>query len=329
MFLLRSLFIELLQRKVRHNRGSQFGVCMFSRLRVFVFVFIITLLSGCTLKFAYNQLEWLIPWYLEDFIEFEGGQIELFDSQLDDYLSWHRHQALPEYANFLERLSELSSQSWNPQNQVFEPYSRAKLLDLERQLNVLLSQTVSPLVQPSVVLIRQLSADQIEQIRQGFTKSNKKFSGRFEGKSEVEIREERAQKVTDLFESFLGELNEQQQQLIAKWQKDYIPMEDVLLSTRQRWQTKFLEVLTFAPQMTDEVLSNKLTHLYTQGESYRLPEHQLIYDANKQEFFKLVQVIQSNSSHIQYEYLQEELSEYQQDLTELAQRVEPEPMFEF
>lgn len=302
---------------------------MLTRAKLLAMSVVLLFASGCSIKFAYNQLDWLIPWYLEDFIEFEGGQVELFDKHLEDYLEWHRLQALPEYAQFLNQFETLSQNRWDPELQKFTPFSNQQLFSLEKQLSQLLDQTFLRLVEPSVRLMRQISPQQIKQIKAGFIQSNIKFTGRYKNQSETERRAARAEKVTDLIEHFLGDLNPQQITLIKKWQRQAPLMEEALLRTRQNWQKKFLTVIEQASVMSDEQLAQALQSLYQQNNSHRLLEDREIYQSNKIAFFELVQGVQAASSQDQFKYLQETLQSYQADLKELSSRVKALEMFEF
>ena len=62
--------------------------------------------TGCALKFMYNQLDWLIPWYVDDYISFDPAQEVLFDARLEQYLRWHRQEQLPQYADFFESVAD-------------------------------------------------------------------------------------------------------------------------------------------------------------------------------------------------------------------------------
>ncbi len=302
---------------------------MLTRVKLLTLFVVLIFASGCSLKFAYNQLDWLIPWYLEDFIEFEGGQVELFDKHLEDYLEWHRVQALPKYARFLNQFETLSQNRWDPERQKFTPFSNQQLFSLENQLTHLLDQTFLPLLEPSVRLIRRITPQQIQQIKAGFIQSNKKFTGRYKSKSETERRSARAEKVTDLIEHFLGDLNSQQITLIKKWQLQTPLMEEALLRTRQNWQKKFLTVVEQASVMSDEQLAQALQSLYLQNDSHRSIEDRKIYQSNKLAFFELIQGVQAASSQDQFKYLQETLQSYQADLDELSSRVQTLEIFEF
>jgi hypothetical protein len=55
-------------------------------------------LGGCSLRFAYSQLDWLVPWYVRDYVTLDAGQRGALDTRLADRLAWHCSAHIPEYA---------------------------------------------------------------------------------------------------------------------------------------------------------------------------------------------------------------------------------------
>ena len=49
--------------------------------RISMLFALVLVLNGCAVKFVYHQLDWLMPWYLDDYMEIPGNQpVELVDS---------------------------------------------------------------------------------------------------------------------------------------------------------------------------------------------------------------------------------------------------------
>ena len=59
---------------------------------------LLTLLAaGCTMSFTYNHLDWLIPWYVDDYVDLSRQQRQVLQSQLGPVLQWHREEELEHY----------------------------------------------------------------------------------------------------------------------------------------------------------------------------------------------------------------------------------------
>ncbi len=72
------------------------------RLRIFVLVSLLASLAGCSNSFVYNQLDWLIPWYLGDYVDLNREQQRAFKDQLRELLRWHRSEELARYVELLD-----------------------------------------------------------------------------------------------------------------------------------------------------------------------------------------------------------------------------------
>lgn len=73
-------------------------------MKQLAFIVLLLSLCGCTAKLAYNNLDWVIEWYLDDYIELTDVQSDVFDEKLSVLLSWHQAEELPLY---LAQLGEL------------------------------------------------------------------------------------------------------------------------------------------------------------------------------------------------------------------------------
>ena len=74
-------------------------------VKIFIIVFFsFTLLCGCTSKFAYNNIDWLLYWYMDDYIDLDKSQKRVFDKELDSWLTWHRAKELPKYKIHLQQI---------------------------------------------------------------------------------------------------------------------------------------------------------------------------------------------------------------------------------
>lgn len=75
-------------------------------MRIVVAVLLLLSLSSCSSKFAYNNLDWWVYWYLDDYIELNDRQEEQFDDYLNNWLSWHKRSELNRYKAHLERVKK-------------------------------------------------------------------------------------------------------------------------------------------------------------------------------------------------------------------------------
>ena len=62
------------------------------------------LLIGCTASFTYNRLNWLIPWYVDGYVDLTREQRKALAGQLEPLLQWHRREELLRYVAILDRI---------------------------------------------------------------------------------------------------------------------------------------------------------------------------------------------------------------------------------
>lgn len=71
-----------------------------------VIVVLLFLLSGCAGKLAYNNADFIISWYLSDYIEFTAEQEPIAKAKIDSWLTWHRSSEIPKYLAQLKTLKQ-------------------------------------------------------------------------------------------------------------------------------------------------------------------------------------------------------------------------------
>ena len=75
------------------------------RIKNLIGVFVLSCLFACSsTRLAYNYLDWVISWYLDDYIQLNKEQDDYYDRQLDELLQWHRSDQLPRYVRFVDEM---------------------------------------------------------------------------------------------------------------------------------------------------------------------------------------------------------------------------------
>lgn len=67
-------------------------------------------LSACSrVGVAYRNLDFLIPWSLNDYLSMTDAQRSAFDAQLDEHLHWHCVEELPRYRQWIASLQRMTA----------------------------------------------------------------------------------------------------------------------------------------------------------------------------------------------------------------------------
>jgi len=54
-------------------------------------------MTACSTKLAYNNLDWIVSWYVDDYVTLTSTQEKQLDSSIESLLLWHRKTELQNY----------------------------------------------------------------------------------------------------------------------------------------------------------------------------------------------------------------------------------------
>ena len=63
------------------------------------------LLSGCSVKLMYNNMDRFVRWQVSDFVDLDRSQRQYLDENVKLVLQWHRTTHLPMYADALDKFA--------------------------------------------------------------------------------------------------------------------------------------------------------------------------------------------------------------------------------
>ncbi|CAM5318264.1 hypothetical protein TMEC54S_01292 [Thauera mechernichensis] len=204
-------------------------------------------LGGCSVRMAYSQLDWLVPWYLRDYVMLDAGQRNLLDRQLSARLDWHCRTHLAEYAATLREAQttlaadRIGSSDLLPYLARGEGWWREILAALEDDARVLLPA---------------LSDEQVDELQQAFERRQRKARKEFLGGDDAAQREARIARMEKRLQRWFGRLTTEQRVLIGVWSDALEPTTEAWLDERARWQADVLDALrvradgaAFAPRV--------------------------------------------------------------------------------
>jgi hypothetical protein len=83
---------------------------------------------------VYPHLDWLIPWYVSDYISFDSDQKTMLEDRLSELLDWHCRTQLPAYATTLRELGQDIAHQTGPVNAAMLQAYHARLTALWKEL---------------------------------------------------------------------------------------------------------------------------------------------------------------------------------------------------
>lgn len=171
-------------------------------------VLLISLVGGCSSKFAYNNLDWLLYWYLDDYVELEGEQKNAFDKKLGEWLAWHRTSELKQYRTQLEQLKGQLQTGTIDQQQILQAF------ETSQRHWVRLRDHLAPQLMPFAV---ELSDAQVEHLFNYLQEQDQKRIKKRNKKTQQERLVERRKSMQKEFKKWAGKPNRQQLGIIEQY----------------------------------------------------------------------------------------------------------------
>lgn len=229
------------------------------RLRILVLLTFLSSLAACSNSFVYNQLDWLIPWYLDDYVDLDREQQRAFKAQLREILRWHRSEELASYIEILDGIESdldqpLSAQqieSWA--NQALAAYDRIE----ERTLPMIFD------------IGRDLSDEQMAEFIEKLEKDQQELEEKYLDRTDQEYVEDAAESLVENIADFLGRLSSEQRAVIADAAASLQRFDGAWLDERRQWMATLTELLQREPGWEEAIMEALAEREANRTESYR------------------------------------------------------------
>lgn len=288
--------IDLPQRTTHHNA-----------LRLAAVSLSVLLVVGCSLvQLAYNNLAWVIPWYVDDYITLNARQASLLDDLIQQELHWHRTTQLPAYAQWFRELSGdvkagFTDATVSRHLERFEEFRKALMQETATHLATLVATT---------------SDAQIAELFDNFDDYNRRFSNEYIDRPPDELQQNRLERTEGIFADWLGPLTKTQRAAIANWSRQRGSIAPEVLAYRKQWQMRFREVLkqrAHKARFSEELWSLLVTpHLYSPTTYLEKRERNI--ELGKELFLAII----NDATPTQRDRLRETLEKYARDFEQLS-----------
>ena len=265
------------------------------------------LLAACSrVGLAYRNLDWLIPWRLNDYLSLNREQQAWLKPRLQAHLEWHCSSELPRYVDWLQRSEALLEQT---------PPSASQLSERFAELAGALERITGEITPTAIELLQSLNPGQVAELYAAMDEANREDRQDFLEPPLATQISRRATRMQQRLRPWLGRLNAAQQARIAEWAQALGEQNRLWLDNRLRWQTEFRAVLD-ARRSAD--FPARLTRLLQERESAYDADYRAASARSRQALAELFSDLLGSADSNQRERLSARLRDLRRDLARLA-----------
>lgn len=266
------------------------------------------LLAACSrVELVYRNLDWLIPWKVDNYLTLDAQQSTWLDARLEEHLRWHCSSQLPLYLDWLEHKRGLLAGS--PEARQLEaPMTEARAL---------LRPIFARLAPDGARLLAGLSAAQVDELDERLAAERAKLAELHLGGPLDERLLRRAARMQQRLENWLGPLHPQQRAYLRLWAARQEENVRPWLAYRERWQLQLLDSLRRTPR---EDLAVRLEPLLRTPERYWDEDYRAAVRRAQQALAELLSRLWTSATPAQRAYLQTRLDTLSSDFAGLVCR---------
>lgn len=181
-------------------------------LRYSLILISIFVLAGCTKKFFYNNLDWFVLEYLDDYVTLNQEQESLLEERLLFLAEWHKQEELPRYVDHLKEMETMTEED------ITLNYLQKSRERFREHYNRIVSKVAPELFSLSLLLTPQQQREFLLNVQKDYKKRNAKYAD----KTEREVRKIVFENTEEWVTEWIGELNDDQQRYVTQFSNQVI-----------------------------------------------------------------------------------------------------------
>jgi hypothetical protein len=227
---------------------------------------LVLLITACsTVRFAYNQGDTLIRWWIDDHIGLTAEQEVLTRELLEQQFWWHRTEQLAEVSKTLEQL----------RRQLHRPLSTKEVSQFSDDLKKFIYAIAKKSTPDAAKIFVTLQSNQIEKMQKRMQKGNEKFAKEWLPPSAEKQNKVRADKVIDRVEWLFGTINKEQEEKIRQHIKNNPLDMNMVYQERLRRQNDLIKIVrTIHQNKLNQQQAEELLMVYMKNFEYGTSKEQ-------------------------------------------------------
>lgn len=280
---------------------------MLRRLKLLMVLLTMSLvLAGCNrVGLAYRNLDVIIPWTLNDYLDMNAGQKSWFNDTLKEHLAWHCTTQLPGYLDWLDRLQQMVDS-----HQITDAALQTRTVEAKQAIAEI-AREVTP---SAVQLLQGLDDQQVKDMSGALAKDLRKRQDEYLKPPLAQQIKERAKRMSKRLDAWIGPLSASQQHRVTAWSIALGEQNQAWIGNRAHWQAQFIEAVE---HRHDADFPQKMQRLLVDRESLWTPEYRAAYAQTEAAARSLIVDLMAESTVQQRQKLKQKIDGVRSDFKAL------------
>ena len=189
-----------------------------------ILLFSLIFLVGCSsTTFIYNRIDFLLPWYLESYVDLNQEQRQKLNELLEPFFEWHREEELPKYVKIIEDFESILD----------EKIELASIEAITHEVEQSWFRLEDNMIAWVIPMTRELSNEQITEFLQTMQTKTAQNENKYLSRNLQTYQNDNYKRIRKNLRRFLGGMNKDQLDLIDIASKEMIRVDGQWIDNRK------------------------------------------------------------------------------------------------
>ena len=189
-----------------------------------ILLFSLIFLVGCSsTTFIYNRIDFLLPWYLESYVDLNQEQRQKLNELLGPFFEWHREKELPKYVKIIEDFESILD----------EKIELASIEAITHEVEQSWFRLEDNMIAWVIPMTRELSNEQITEFLQTMQTKTAQNENKYLSRNLQTYQNDNYKRIRKNLRRFIGGMNKDQLDLIDIASKEMIRVDGQWIDNRK------------------------------------------------------------------------------------------------
>lgn len=268
---------------------------------------VLVLIIACGPRWYYPNLDWLIPWYVDDYVSLDREQKSGLGERLERLLDWHCRTQLSEYAAFLREIRR---------DVVGRTLTAERLADYNDRLVQYWNALMARIGPEAIQILVTASDAQVRELFANLERKNRELEETFVDPPRDEVLRNRQRRMEKRLRYWFSDLTDTQRTMVAEWSRRLLPISADWIDNRRKIQDEFRKLLE--QRRSSKKFEDAFLALLADPASIRSDIYQKKIDINTGRTISLLIRLQNSLAPDQRNHLLDRLESLAEDLDRLS-----------